>query len=93
MPAHNFSSSTATVPGTQLVGCRLSPALQTSGCLLLTQNGVLSLPILLFKIKKVAGCELSKEAAASPYCFLSKAALQRALHWLEHLRDEGSSIS
>jgi len=40
------------IPGTYFVGCRLRPALQTAGCLLLTQNGVLSLPILLFEIKR-----------------------------------------
>jgi len=44
VPAHTFSSSTATVcsiPGTQLEERRLRPLLQTSGCLLLIQNGVL----------------------------------------------------
>ena len=54
VPAHRFSSSAATVcsiPGTQLEECRLRPALQTSGCLLLIQNGVLPLPILLFEIR------------------------------------------
>ena len=43
VPAHTFSSGAATVcsiPGTQLEKCRLRPALQTSGCLLLIQNGV-----------------------------------------------------
>jgi hypothetical protein len=56
VPAHNSSSSAVigcSIPGTQLVGCLLSPALQTSGCLLLTQNGVFSLPILLFEIKRI----------------------------------------
>ena len=55
VPAHTFSSGAAivySIPGTQHVGCRLRPALQPSGCLLLTQNGVLSLPILLFEIKR-----------------------------------------
>ena len=55
VPAHTFSSSAATVcsiPGKQLEECRLRPALQTSGCLLLIQNGVLSLPILLFEIRR-----------------------------------------
>ena len=60
---------------------RLRPALQPSGCLLLTQNGVLSLPILLFEIKR--SCKVrylvSKEAAASKKCFwMSKTALNRA---------------
>jgi len=53
VPAHNFSSGAAiicSIHGTQLVGCRCRPALRPSGCLLLTQNGVLSLPILLFEI-------------------------------------------
>jgi hypothetical protein len=36
---------------------------------------------------------LSKEAAASLYCILSKAALQKALHGLAYCRDERSSIS
>jgi hypothetical protein len=35
----------------QFVGCHLGSVLQPSGCLLLTQNGVLSLPILLFIIE------------------------------------------
>ena len=34
------------------MGCRLMSALQPSGCLLFTQNGVLSLPILLFESKR-----------------------------------------
>ena len=58
MPANNFSSAAAiicSIPGMQLVGCHLRPALQPSGCLLLTQNGVLLLPILLFE---VARCEI-----------------------------------
>ena len=72
MPAHSFSSGVATVcgiPGTQLVGCLLRLALQPSGYLLLTQNGVLSPPILLFEIKKKlqgVGDQVSEEAAASP---------------------------
>ena len=71
MPAHTFSSGAATVCsilGTQLEECRLRPALQTSGCLLLFQNGVLSLPILLFEIRRSrrARDQASKEAAASP---------------------------
>jgi hypothetical protein len=39
--AHTFSTGTAIVciiPGMYFVGCRLRPALQTYGCLLLTQN-------------------------------------------------------
>jgi len=54
VPAHTFSSGAATVcriPGTQLEEC-LRPALQTSGCLLLFQNGVLSMPILLLEIRR-----------------------------------------
>ena len=42
VPAHMFSSGAATVcsiPGTQLEECRLRPALQTSGCLLLIRTG------------------------------------------------------
>ena len=71
VPAHTFSSSAATVcsiPGTQLEECRLKPALQTSGCFLLIQNGVLSLPILLFEIRRSrrARDQVSKEATASP---------------------------
>jgi len=57
VPAHTFSSSAASVcsiPGTQLEECCLRPALQTCGCLLLTQNGVLSLPILFFWNKKMS---------------------------------------
>jgi hypothetical protein len=52
VPAHTFSTGAAIPcgnPGTHFVGCSLRPALQTSGCFLLTQNGVLSLLILLFK--------------------------------------------
>ena len=69
--AHTFSSVAATVcsiPGTQLEECRLRPALQSSGCLVLIQNGVLSLPILLFEIRRIrrARDQVSKEAAASP---------------------------
>ena len=55
VPAHTFSSGAAilcSIPGRHLVGCCLRPALQTSVCLLLTQNGVFSLPILLFEIKR-----------------------------------------
>jgi hypothetical protein len=46
----------------------LRPAWQTSGWLLLTENGVLSLPILLFEIKgsRKMRDQVSKEAAASP---------------------------
>ena len=71
VPAHNFSSGTAivcSIPGTQFVGCSLRPALQTSGCLLLTQNCVLALPILLFEIKRSRKVrdQVSKDAAASP---------------------------
>ena len=44
------------------------PALQPSGCLLLTQNGVLLLPILLsgLKISREVRDQVSKEAATSP---------------------------
>jgi len=71
VPAHTFSSGAVilcSIPGTQLVECCLRPALQTSGCLLLTQNGVLSLLILFFEIKgsRKVGDQVSKEAAASP---------------------------
>ena len=70
VPAHTFSSGAATVcsiRGKQLEECRLRPALQTSGCLLLIRNGVLSLPILLFEIiSRRARDQVSKEAAASP---------------------------
>jgi hypothetical protein len=58
VPEHNYSSGAAIVcniSGRQFVGCILRPALQTSGCLLLTQNGVLSLPFLLFQNKKAPG--------------------------------------
>ena len=51
VPAHAFPSGDATVcgiPGTQLEECLVRPALQTSGCLMLIQNGVLSLPIFAF---------------------------------------------
>ena len=71
MPAHTFSSVAAifsSISGKQFVRCRLKHALQTSGCLLFTQNGVLSLPSLLFEIKgshKVRD-RVRKEAAASP---------------------------
>ena len=75
MPAHNFSSGTAivcSIPGTQFVGCRLRPAFQPFGCLLLTQNSVLSLTILLFEKKKKRSRkvrdQVSKDAAASPKC-------------------------
>jgi len=71
VPAHRFSSGAAivcSIPGMQLEECCLRPALQTSGCLLWTQNGVLSLPILFFGIKKSrrARDQVRKEAAASP---------------------------
>jgi len=71
VPAHTFTSGAAivrSIPGKQFVECRLKSALQTSGYFLLTQNGVLSLPSLLFEIKrssKVRG-QVNKEAAASP---------------------------
>jgi len=84
VPAHTFSSGAAIVcgiPGTHFVGCRLRPALQTSGCRVLTQNCVLSLPILLFEIKRIRKVrdKVSKEAAASPQCiWMSKTALNRA---------------
>jgi len=98
VPAHTLSSGAAivcSIPGTQHEECRLRPALQTTECLLLTQNGVLSLPILFFGIKRSrrARDQVSKEAAASPQClWMSKTALQRTLHGLAHCRDEGSSL-
>jgi hypothetical protein len=63
VPAHTFS-----IPETQLEECRLRLALQTTGCLLLTRNGVLLLPILFFGLKRSckARDQVSKEAAASP---------------------------
>ena len=71
VPAHTFSSGAAilcSVPCAQLVECSLGIALQTSGCLLLTQNGVLSLLILLFELKRSRKLrdQVSKEGAASP---------------------------
>jgi len=71
VPAHTFSSGAAilcSIPGMRFVGRCLRPALQPSGCLLLTQNGVLSLLILLFEIKRSRKVrdQVSKEAAASP---------------------------
>ena len=71
VPAHTFSSGAAlacSTPGTQFVGCLLRHALQTCGCLLLTQNGVLFLPILLFETKRIRKMrdQVSKEAASSP---------------------------
>ena len=71
VPAHMFSSGAAivcSIPGMQFQECRLRSALQTSECLLLTQNGVISLPILFFGIKRSrrARDQVSKEAAASP---------------------------
>jgi hypothetical protein len=70
LPAHTFSSGAAilcSIPGTQFVGCSLRPALQTSGCFLLSQNGVLSLLILLFKIKisRKVQDQVTKDATAS----------------------------
>jgi len=70
VPAHMFSRDSATVcsiPGTQLEECRLRPALHISGCPLFIQNGVFSLPILLFKIirSRRSRDQVSKEAAAS----------------------------
>jgi hypothetical protein len=69
VPAHTISSGAAimfSIPGIQLVGCHLRLALQTSRCLPLTQNGVLSLSILLFEIKR--NCKMwdqvSNEAAS-----------------------------
>ena len=70
VPAHTFSSSDATVysiSGTQLEECHLRFVLQTSGRVLLLQNGVLSLPILLFQIRsRRAWDQVRREAAASP---------------------------
>ena len=58
VPVHTFSSGAAIVcniPGTQIEECRLRPALQTSGCLLLTQNGVPSLSILFWHVYVLGG--------------------------------------
>ena len=71
MPAPTFSSVAAivcSILGTQFVGCRLRPAFHTYRCFMLTENGVLSLPILLFEIKRSRKVrnQVSKEAAASP---------------------------
>ena len=71
VPAHTFYSAAGilySIPGTHFVGCSLRPALQTSGCFLLTQNGVLSLSTLLFEIKisRKVRDQVTKEAAASP---------------------------
>ena len=71
MPAHTFSSGAAivcSIPGTKFVGCRLRPMLQPSGCLLLAQDGVLSLPILLSAIKRSRKVrnQVNEEAAALP---------------------------
>jgi len=81
VPAHTFSSGTAivcSIPGMQLVGCRSMPALQPSGCLLLTQNGVFSLQILPFEMERSRKVrdQVSKAAAAL------QTALTRALHRL-----------
>jgi hypothetical protein len=70
VPAHTFPTGAGivcSIPGTQFAGCHLKPALQTSGCLLFTQNGVLSLPTLLFEIKRFRKVrdQVSKKAAAS----------------------------
>ena len=98
MPAHTFSSGAAiacSIPSMQLVGCCLRPALQPSGCLLLTQNGVPSLLILLFEIKRSRKVwdQVSK-AAASPWCiWMSRTALKRVLYGLAHCCVEGSSFS
>jgi hypothetical protein len=66
VPVHTFSNGS--IPGTHFVGCSLRPALHTSGCFLLTQNGVFSLSILLFEIKisRRVQDQVRKEAAASP---------------------------
>ena len=81
--AHPFASGAAilcNIPGTHFVGRRLRPALQPSGCLLFTQNGVLSLLILLFEIKRSRKVryQVSKEAEASPE-WMSKTALNPLL--------------
>jgi hypothetical protein len=70
VPAHTFFIGAAVVcsiPAMLFVGCCLRPVLQTSGCLLLTQNGVVSLPILLFEIKRSHKVrdQMTKEAVAS----------------------------
>ena len=64
VPAHTVSSGATivrSIPGTHFV-------LQPFGCLLLTQNYILSLSILLFEIKGSQNVrdQVSKEAAASP---------------------------
>ena len=71
VPANTFSSGAAivcSIPGTHFVGCYLRPALQISGRLLLTQNGVLSQPILLFEIIRSLKVRdpVTKGAAVSP---------------------------
>jgi hypothetical protein len=71
VPAQSFSSGVfivCSIPGTNFVGCLLRPALQPSGCLLLTQNGVLSLQILLFEMKRSRKVrdQVIKDAAATP---------------------------
>ena len=71
VPAHNFPSRAAivcSIPGTQLLVCRFRHAVQPSGCLLLAQNVVVSLPILLSEIKRSRKVrdQVSQEVAASP---------------------------
>jgi hypothetical protein len=69
VPAHTYSGGAAIVcsfPGKHFVVCHLRPALQTSGYIPLTQNGVLKLPILLFELKGSHKLQnrVNKEAAA-----------------------------
>jgi hypothetical protein len=71
VPANTFSISAAivcSILGMHVVGCHLRPTLQTSRCLLLTQNGVLSMPLQLFEIKRSHKVQdqVSKQTAASP---------------------------
>ena len=70
--------------------------LRLSGFLLLTQDGILSRPILFFEIKISSKMrdQVIKEAAASPFCIrMSETALQGALHVLAHCHDKGSSFA
>ena len=64
MPEHSFFSIEAiicSIPGMQFVGCCLRPAFQPFGCLLLTQNGVLSQLILHFEIE--GSCKVRDQAS------------------------------
>ena len=70
VPAHTSSDAAivCNIPGTQFVGCRFKTCVTALSMLLLTQNDVLSLPLLLFEIKRSRKVrdQVSKEAAASP---------------------------